>query len=387
MADRRRVYEVWKGNNIFLFNGRVILGPDARILIVAILMFTVPAVTFCIFVAWHLVHRFPAYNAGYAILVVSIVFTIYVLALLLFTATRDPGIVPRNLHPPEVSESDRSVAAGLGMHFPRAKEIMVNGMPMWVKYCDTCMLYRPPRCSHCSRCDNCVEKFDHHCPWVGQCIGKRNYRYFFMFISSAALLSIFVFAMSALYIKFLTDDYGTVWKAMKHSPASVILMAYCFFCLWFVGGLSSFHLYLISTNQTTSETFRRRRNAYDGADRRPNVFDKGCFGNFFEVFCTKIQPSRNDFRAFVQEEAPEPAIQLPILEESVDEYVEGRRAKVEDDLEIGNHIFTLSRRRDLDEAGDIKTRSSNRSSRETSGDEVDLGSDLQPPALHPETRP
>lgn len=97
------------------------------------------------------------------------------MVLLLLTSGRDPGIIPRNAHPPEPEGYDGSTEVGgtqtPQLRLPRIKEVEVNGVNVKIKYCDTCMLYRPPRCSHCSICNNCVERFDHHCPWVGQCIG------------------------------------------------------------------------------------------------------------------------------------------------------------------------------------------------------------------------
>ncbi|XP_042421165.1 protein S-acyltransferase 8-like [Zingiber officinale] len=346
----KRVYQAWKGNNRFLLHGRLIFGPDARSLFVTVSLIVVPVVIFCIFVARHLLHKFPAYNAGYAVLVVVIVFTIHVLLMLLMTSVRDPGIVPRALHPPEEDFNyDTSARNDFGgrhtpsLTFPRIKEVTVNGMTVKVKYCDTCMIYRPPRCSHCSICNNCVERFDHHCPWVGQCIGQRNYRYFFLFVSSSTLLCIYVFAMSALYIKFLMDeDYPTVWKAMKQSPASVVLMIYCFVSLWFVGGLTGFHLYLIGTNQTTYENFRYR------ADNRVSAYDRGCLNNFAEVLCTKIKPSQNSFRAYVQEESarPHPVNRPRNVEE---EPASSPRVKVEDDHDIGGDLLKISGRRNYEE--------------------------------------
>ena len=102
-------------------------------------------------------------------------FFFQVLVLLLLTSGRDPGIIPRNAHPPEPEGFEGSLDVGAGqtppLRIPRIKEVDVNGITVKVMYCDTCMLYRPPRCSHCSICNNCVERFDHHCPWVGQCIG------------------------------------------------------------------------------------------------------------------------------------------------------------------------------------------------------------------------
>uniref|UniRef100_A0A452Z743 S-acyltransferase n=1 Tax=Aegilops tauschii subsp. strangulata TaxID=200361 RepID=A0A452Z743_AEGTS len=173
-------------------------------------------------------------------------------------------------------------------------------------------------------------------------IVQRNYRYFFLFVSSSTLLCIYVFAMSALHIKFLMEgDYPTVWKAFKHSPACLVLMIYCFIALWFVGGLTGFHSYLISTNQTTYENFRYR------ADSRPNVYDRGCLNNFLEVLCSKGKPSKHRFRSYVQEEVRAPVVNFGRQME--EEPAGGPRAKVEDDLEIGSDLLKISRRRNYED--------------------------------------
>jgi hypothetical protein len=50
---------------------------------------------------------------------------------------------------------------------PLSKTIEIQGVPLLVKYCTSCESWRPPRTSHCSICDRCVFKHDHHCPWTG----------------------------------------------------------------------------------------------------------------------------------------------------------------------------------------------------------------------------
>ncbi|KZV28743.1 putative protein S-acyltransferase 7-like [Dorcoceras hygrometricum] len=240
---------------------------------------------------------------GISVMVVCAVFTVYVLVLLLVTSGRDPGIIPRNYHPPELESYESNAELGIDQlpRFPRTKDVVVNGVIVKVKYCDTCMLYRPPRCSHCSICDNCVERFDHHCPWVGQCIGLRNYRFFFMFIFSASLLCLYVHGFCWVYVRKIIDSEKTTFiKAMGKTPASIALIIYTFLALWFVGGLSIFHLYLIGTNQSTYENFRYRYNGH------ANPYNRGIVHNFLEVFCRGIPPSKNNFRAKVQKKSKMP---------------------------------------------------------------------------------
>nr|GMD88720.1 protein S-acyltransferase 8-like [Ipomoea batatas] len=301
-----------------------------------------------------------------------------VLVLLLFTSARDPGIVPRNSHPPE-EEFRYDTSADTGgrqtpsLQFPRTKEVMVNGVPVKVKYCDTCMLYRPPRCSHCSICDNCVERFDHHCPWVGQCIGLRNYRYFFCFVSSAMLLCIYVFAMCAFYIKVLMDDKTE--HSMEGYEKNLRHLLFSWLTALFLCGLLVDSL---ASTFTSSALIR--------SDHRLNVYNHGCLNNFFEVFCTKVKPSRNHFRAFVQEEPPRPP--LPTTREGeIEEMCEDRRAKVEDDLDIGGDLLKISQRHDIEDIeADIRSRGSDVPHHNSSEAESVIGSERKATSLQSDAR-
>ena len=151
---------------------------------------------------------------------------------------------------------------------------MVNGQEVITKYCTTCHLYRPPRCSHCAVCDHCIEKFDHHCPWVGTCIGRRNYQSFLTFIFSATASCALLIGLSLAWLIRLAQRRSLL-KALRSDWAAAVIIVHCSAALLFVGALSGFHIYLVATNQTTYEYFRGR-----GA---VNAFHRGVFSNCLEA--------------------------------------------------------------------------------------------------------
>merc|ERR1719324_1944792 len=55
------------------------------------------------------------------------------------------------------------------------------------RYCKWCAKYKPDRCHHCRVCRTCILKMDHHCPWIYNCVGFRNHKYFFLLLFYSAL--------------------------------------------------------------------------------------------------------------------------------------------------------------------------------------------------------
>ncbi|XP_034284461.1 palmitoyltransferase ZDHHC14 isoform X1 [Pantherophis guttatus] len=306
----KRKWEVFPGRNKFFCNGRIMMAQQTGVFYLTFVLILVTSGLFFAFDCPYLSEKItPAIPAVGAILF------FFVMGTLLRTSFSDPGVLPRAT-PEEAADLERQIgntediangsSAGGYRPPPRTKEIIINGQAVKLKYCFTCKIFRPPRASHCSLCDNCVERFDHHCPWVGNCVGKRNYRFFYMFILSLSFLTVFIFAFVITHIIHRTQKTGFL-TALKDSPASVLEAVVCFFSVWSIVGLSGFHTYLISSNQTTNEDIKGSwSNKRSKENFNPYSYGNIC-ANCCSALCGPLSPSLIDRRGFIQPDTPQPA--------------------------------------------------------------------------------
>nr|XP_061792989.1 palmitoyltransferase ZDHHC9-like [Nerophis lumbriciformis] len=302
MISRKvRKWEKLPGKNTFCCDGRVMMARQKGVFYLTLFLIIGTCALFfafeCPYLAVHLSATIPVF---------AVVLFLFVIAMLLRTSFSDPGVLPRAL-PEEARFIEMEIEAANGnvpsgqRPPPRIRNVEINNQIVKLKYCYTCKIFRPPRASHCSICDNCVDRFDHHCPWVGNCVGKRNYRYFYMFTLSLSLLTIYIFTFDIVHVVMRSVDDGFL-STLKETPGTVLEVLVCFFTLWSVVGLTGFHTYLISLNQTTNEDIK---GSWSGKNRVQNPYShKNIFKNCCEVLCGPTYPSVLDRRGLMNEELP-----------------------------------------------------------------------------------
>ncbi|XP_038596265.1 palmitoyltransferase ZDHHC14 isoform X3 [Tachyglossus aculeatus] len=255
----RRKWEVFPGRNKFFCNGRIMMARQTGVFYLTLILILVTSGLFfafdCPYLAVKITPAIPAVGG---------ILFFFVMGTLLRTSFSDPGVLPRAT-PDEAADLERQIDVANGSSSggyrppPRTKEVIINGQTVKLKYCFTCKIFRPPRASHCSLCDNCV--------------GSQN----------AGFLN-----------------------ALKDSPASVLEAVVCFFSVWSIVGLSGFHTYLISSNQTTNEDIKGSWSNKRGKENFNPYSHGNIFTNCCAALCGPISPSLIDRRGYIQPDTPQP---------------------------------------------------------------------------------
>ncbi|XP_061498735.1 palmitoyltransferase app isoform X2 [Anopheles gambiae] len=305
MAPSQKVtkkWEIFAGRNKFFCDGYLMTAPNSGVFYFTVILITATSGLFFVFDCPFLAQRITP-----AIPIIGGILFVFTLSSLFRTAFSDPGIIPRASQD-EAAYIEKQIEVPNSLNSPtyrpppRTKEVFVKGQTVKLKYCFTCKIFRPPRASHCSLCDNCVDRFDHHCPWVGNCVGKRNYRFFYMFIVSLAFLAVFIFSCTTTHIVMLLKEDNQFIDVVKRTPSSVIIAIICFCSVWSVIGLAGFHTYLTTSDQTTNEDIKGSFSS-KGGQQAINPYSQGniCL-NCFHILCGPITPSLIDRRGVVTDE-------------------------------------------------------------------------------------
>jgi len=237
-----------------------------------------------------------------------LVFTVSSLCFLVITSSTDPGYLPMQQPPfakgplgaPTFSYVTKKESSKPSPLHQKHFLVPALGRNLKLKYCETCYLLRPPRCSHCPDCDLCVERFDHHCPWLGNCIAKRNYRFFIGFLYSTSLSIVFSAAISVQYVIKVSNEIQSeknleaseaFIEALEQTGGTVVFLIYSVCISWFVLGLTCFHTYLVLSSQTTYEVLKKVWKAPNY-----NPFYLNCFLNIYNIICYKRQKRHFSFK-------------------------------------------------------------------------------------------
>uniref|UniRef100_A0ACB8FU92 Palmitoyltransferase zdhhc3 n=1 Tax=Sphaerodactylus townsendi TaxID=933632 RepID=A0ACB8FU92_9SAUR len=100
--------------------------------------------------------------------------------------------------------------------------------------CPKCCSIKPDRAHHCSVCKRCIRKMDHHCPWVNNCVGENNQKYFVLFTMYIALISLHALIMVGFHFLYCFEEDWTKCSSFSPPTTVILLILLCFEALLFL---------------------------------------------------------------------------------------------------------------------------------------------------------
>ncbi|XP_030791838.1 palmitoyltransferase ZDHHC3 isoform X2 [Rhinopithecus roxellana] len=162
--------------------------------------------------------------------------------------------------------------------------------------CPKCCSIKPDRAHHCSVCKRCIRKMDHHCPWVNNCVGENNQKYFVLFTMYIALISLHALIMVGFHFLHCFEEDWTKCSSFSPPTTVILLILLCFeglLFLIFTSVMFGTQVHSICTDETGIERLKRKNQPRERTGSWQSV--KETFGgdfslNWFNPFSRPCQP-------------------------------------------------------------------------------------------------
>jgi len=200
--------------------------------------------------------------------------------------------------PMDSYRSGGNLASALGMGVQETKRSGER------RHCKWCAKYKPDRCHHCRVCRQCILKMDHHCPWIYNCVGFNNHKYFFLVLLYSAIATNMI-----------------IWTMMESVSKSadatapffnMFLLIFCETLASFLGLVVTvffiFHIWLMFRGMTTIEFCEKsmKKASYDTSSYKRGCYSSICavLGDVPLLWLLPISSPSGDGLTWASEETP-----------------------------------------------------------------------------------
>ncbi|XP_035173920.1 palmitoyltransferase ZDHHC3 isoform X1 [Oxyura jamaicensis] len=150
--------------------------------------------------------------------------------------------------------------------------------------CPKCCSIKPDRAHHCSVCKRCIRKMDHHCPWVNNCVGENNQKYFVLFTMYIALISLHALIMVGFHFLYCFEEDWTKCSSFSPPTTVILLILLCFEALLFLiftSVMFGTQVHSICTDETGIERLKNQKPTWEKISGWEGM--KAAFGGAFSL--------------------------------------------------------------------------------------------------------